>query len=39
MVKIYIYNEMKEGLVLLHHIDVVPANEKYWSFGCCGGGA
>jgi len=20
------------GLVLLHHIDVVPANEKYWSF-------
>lgn len=21
----------KPGLVLLHHIDVVPANEKYWS--------
>ncbi len=22
----------KPGLVLLHHIDVVPANEKFWSF-------
>ncbi len=22
----------KPGLVLLHHIDVVPANRKYWSF-------
>ncbi|NKC00525.1 MAG: M20/M25/M40 family metallo-hydrolase [Pseudomonadales bacterium] len=24
--------EKEPGLVLLHHIDVVPANRKYWSF-------
>ena len=25
-------SKAKPGLVLLHHIDVVPANRKYWSF-------